>query len=57
MQTIVNVDKIEKYYGNKGNITKAIDDVYTTGNTVNECSKILSSTGCKEISIITLAKD
>ena len=27
MQTIVNVDKIEKYYGNKGNITKAIDNV------------------------------
>ena len=27
MQTILNVDKIEKYYGNKGNITKAIDNV------------------------------
>ncbi len=33
------------------------DDIYTTGNTVNECSKILNSTGCKEISIITIAKD
>ena len=27
MNTILNVDKIEKYYGNKGNITKAIDNV------------------------------
>ena len=27
MQTILNVDKIEKYYGNKGNITKAIDNI------------------------------
>ena len=24
---ILNVDKIEKYYGNKGNITKAIDNI------------------------------
>ncbi|AWE07984.1 multidrug ABC transporter ATP-binding protein [Lysinibacillus sp. 2017] len=27
MHTILNVDKIEKYYGNKGNITKAIDNI------------------------------
>ncbi|MGN7479689.1 ABC transporter ATP-binding protein [Solibacillus silvestris] len=27
MQTILHVDKIEKYYGNKGNITKAIDNI------------------------------
>ena len=27
MQTILNVDKIEKYYGTKGNITKAIDNI------------------------------
>ena len=27
MKTILNVNKIEKYYGNKGNITKAIDNV------------------------------
>lgn len=27
MQTILHVEKIEKYYGNKGNITKAIDHI------------------------------
>ncbi|KAB7672120.1 ABC transporter ATP-binding protein [Bacillus sp. B1-b2] len=27
MQNILNVEKIEKYYGNKGNITKAIDNI------------------------------
>ncbi|MCP2034391.1 putative ABC transport system ATP-binding protein [Planomicrobium sp. HSC-17F08] len=27
MQDILNVEKIEKYYGNKGNITKAIDNI------------------------------
>lgn len=27
MQPILSVEKIEKYYGNKGNITKAIDNI------------------------------
>ncbi|GAA0199274.1 ABC-type oligopeptide transport system ATPase subunit [Gracilibacillus halotolerans] len=27
MRTILSVEKIEKYYGNKGNITKAIDNI------------------------------
>ena len=33
------------------------DDIYTTGSTVNECSKILKENGAKEIGILTLAKD
>ena len=33
------------------------DDIYTTGSTVNECSKILKENGAKEIIVITLAKD
>ena len=32
MHTILNVEKIEKYYGNKGNITKAIDNISFTVN-------------------------
>ena len=27
MNTVLNVDHIEKYFGNKGNVTKAIDDI------------------------------
>lgn len=34
-----------------------LDDIYTTGSTVNECSKLLKLDGAKEIGIITLAKD
>lgn len=34
-----------------------IDDIYTTGNTVNECSKVLKLAGAKEILVITIAKD
>ena len=32
------------------------DDVYTTGNTVNECSKVLKKTGAKNIGIFTIFK-
>lgn len=34
-----------------------IDDIYTTGSTVNECSKVLKENGAKEIVVITIAKD
>lgn len=33
------------------------DDIYTTGSTANECSKILKENGAKTIAVITLAKD
>lgn len=34
-----------------------VDDVYTTGSTVNECSRILNENGIKTIGILTIAKD
>lgn len=34
-----------------------LDDIYTTGNTVNECCKILQSANLKCIDVITIAKD
>ena len=34
-----------------------IDDIYTTGSTVNECSKILQQANPKKIGILVLAKD
>lgn len=34
-----------------------IDDIFTTGNTVDECSRVLKQSGAKEIGIFTLAKD
>ncbi len=33
------------------------DDIYTTGSTVNECSKILKENGANNIGILTIAKD
>ena len=46
------VDK-EKICGKK---VALVDDIYTTGSTVNECSKILKKAGAKEILVITIAK-
>jgi ComF family protein len=33
-----------------------VDDVYTTGATVNECSKVLMAAGAKEVNVLTLAR-
>jgi ComF family protein len=34
-----------------------LDDIFTTGNTVNECSRVLKLDGAKQIGVLTLAKD
>lgn len=34
-----------------------LDDIFTTGSTVNECCKVLRQANVKEILVITLAKD
>ncbi len=34
-----------------------VDDIYTTGSTVNECSKILQQANPQKIGVFTLAKD
>ena len=41
----------------KGKKVILVDDIYTTGSTVNECSKVLKKAGAKEICVITIAKD
>ena len=33
------------------------DDIYTTGNTANECKKIIEESGAKSVEILTIAKD
>ena len=48
---IKNIQKIE------GKNILLFDDIYTTGATANECSKILIENGAKQVDILTLAKD
>jgi len=49
------------YTQNNGQIYKKrvllLDDIYTTGSTVNECCKILKIAGAETIDVITIAKD
>jgi len=46
-----NPDKI------KGKNVLIFDDIYTTGNTANECKKIIEESGAKSVEILTIAKD
>lgn len=48
---IINMEKIK----NKNILL--IDDIFTTGATVNECSKILKLGQAKKVDILTIAKD
>lgn len=34
-----------------------LDDIFTTGSTVQECASILKEAGAKEVAVLTLAKD
>ena len=48
---VLNIEKIK----NKNIIL--FDDIYTTGSTLNECSKVLRRAGAKSIVALALAKD
>lgn len=59
-QRILNVKDVYKLINEEQIKNKKIlifDDIYTTGSTVNECSKILKKAGAKEIGVLTIAKD
>lgn len=49
--SVVNSEKIQ------GKRVLLLDDVFTTGSTVNECSKVLKENGAKIIDVLTIAKD
>ena len=40
----------------KGKSLLLVDDVYTSGATVNECSRVLIRGGAKEVYVLTLAR-
>lgn len=46
----------EVHGGIEGKRVLLIDDVYTTGATVGECSKVIKKYGAKEVCVLTLAR-
>lgn len=59
-ERITNVKNIYKIRDNNlinGKNIILIDDIYTTGNTVNECCRILKENGAQEIGVFTISKD
>lgn len=57
MENIKNVFLVKNEYKIKNKKVLLLDDIFTTGSTVNECSKKLIEAGCKEVGVITIAKD
>lgn len=54
IKDVYQIKSVEKVMNKK---VLLLDDIYTTGSTVNECAKILKEAGCIEVGIITIAKD
>ena len=55
-----NVKNVYKIANNKEIIDKnilLIDDIFTTGATLNECSKMLKQANAKKVDVLTIAKD
>ncbi len=40
----------------KGKVVLLVDDVYTTGSTIRECSTVLKKAGAKEVRALTIAQ-
>ncbi len=57
MRNIIGAYQIKEKGLIKGKNVLLIDDIYTTGSTVNECSKILKNEEPKKIGVYVLAKD
>lgn len=53
---VYNAYKLIRADAIKGKTILLIDDIYTTGATVNECSKVLKENGAKKIIVATVAK-
>ena len=54
IENVKNVFKITKDVNNKKVLL--IDDIYTTGATVNECSKLLKKAGATNVTVFTVAR-
>lgn len=54
---VKNAYKIQNEQIIKNKTIILLDDVFTTGSTVEECSRMLKLAGAKQVDVITIAKD
>jgi len=55
-KNVRNVFQVKKGQAIVGRIICLVDDVYTTGATLNECARVLLNAGAKEVRAVTLAQ-
>lgn len=55
LENVKNVYQIQNRQIIENKRIVLFDDIYTTGSTVNECSRVLKENGAKEILVLTLA--
>ena len=56
-ENVKNVYKIQKMDRIIDKKALLVDDIFTTGATLNECSKLLKQAGAEKVDIFTIAKD
>lgn len=56
LANLVGAFKLTDKQAVKGKSMLLVDDVYTTGSTVNECAKVLLKAGAKSVTVLTLCR-
>lgn len=56
LRNIKGAFKIKNHHVIVGKTLLLVDDIFTTGATVNECSKVLIEAGAKQVFVLTLAR-
>jgi ComF family protein len=54
-KNLLNCFRLAAGYNVKDKVIYIVDDVYTTGTTVNECAKVLIKAGARRVEVFTLA--
>ena len=56
MENLLNAFKMRKNRSVEGKHLIVIDDVFTTGSTVDECARVLKNSGAKSVRVLTVAR-
>lgn len=56
IKNVKNLFEVKEKNSVAGEKVLLIDDVYTTGATINECSKVLFAAGAKKVDVLTLTR-